>query len=147
MYIISVYLHVLAACSFVGSMIFFAGVIVPWLRNPSTQTSVPLFLQIAGIRYRYFAWIALGLLIITGFSSILLRGITLEILLSGEFWGSSFGKTLFHKLVFVGLVIILTLLHDILSSGSRKLASWIGRAIFLFTLAVLYYAISLTRIL
>lgn len=126
-------------------MLFFAIILVPWLRDPRSAKSVPLFLQIIRVRYRYFGWIALGLLITTGFSSILLRGISLEDLISGNFWSSGFGKILSYKLFLVGMVLIFTLTHDLLSGGSRKRASWIGRCILLLSLAVLYCAVSLNR--
>ena len=61
MYTISVYLHILAACAWIGAMLFFVWVVVPWLRDPRTAKSVPLFLQIAGTRYRYFGWVSLGI--------------------------------------------------------------------------------------
>lgn len=145
MYTISAYLHILAACAWLGAMLFFALVIVPWLRDSRSAQHVPLFLQIAGTRYRYFGWISLGLLCLTGFSSLLLRGISPEILISPAFWSAGFGKILFYKLIFVVFVIIFTIIHDLLSGKSRKQASWIGRCTLLLTLAVLYCAVSLTR--
>lgn len=145
MYTVSVYLHILAACAWIGAMLFFALVIVPWLRDPRTAKSVPLFLQITGTRYRIFAWISLGFLVITGFSSLLLRGISFEILATREFWSTGFGKPFFYKLILVFLVIMVTIMHDLLSSGSRKRASWVGRGALLLSLAVLYCAVSLTR--
>lgn len=145
MYTVSVYLHILAACAWIGAMLFFALVIVPWLRDSRAAKSVPLFLQIIGTRYRIFAWISLGFLIITGFSNLLLRGISFEILTTREFWNTGFGKIFFYKLSLVFLVVIFTIIHDLISGGSRKRASWIGRCTLLLSLAVLYCAISMTR--
>jgi uncharacterized membrane protein len=162
LYALSIWLHLVAAAAWVGSMIFFAAVAVPVLRRDETRAAAPALLRLLGARYRVLGWIALGVLIATGISNLHYRGVTWALLLDGAFWSTSFGRALGWKLSFVLLVVILTAAHEALtgkravaalerdpsSAGAartRRAASWLGRVVLLASLAILFFAAALVR--
>lgn len=143
-------------------MLFFAVVIVPATRAPELAQNGPVLIRVLGRRYRVFAWSALAVLLVSGVTNLLLRGFDLPMLLSSEFWRSSFGRTLSYKLFFVALVLGSTGAHDLwmgtresrragddpgtaAARAYRKRASWLGRSTLLFSMIVLYFAVSLVR--
>lgn len=161
-YIASVWLHVLAAAAWIGSMLFFAAVIVPAMRDPAAAAGSPVLLQIVGRRYRVFGWTSLGILVITGVTNLWFRGIRWALLTDGEFWGSSFGRVLAWKLAFIALVLVATFGHDAwmgtaaakralvdrasaAAKAYRKRASLLGRSTLVLSLVVLFFAVELVR--
>ena len=161
-YVISVWIHVVAAATWVGSMIFFAAVVVPVLRREDVRDRAPGLMRMLGARFRVLGWVALGVLIVTGISNLLLRGIGWSSLRDRTFWATSFGRALGAKLVCVGLVLVATAAHDVLfgkraiqaleqdpaggrAVRSRRLASWLGRAVLVLSLAILLFATALVR--
>ena len=162
MYALSVWIHVVAATAWVGSMIFFAVALVPVLRRDDLRPSAPALLRLVGARFRALGWIALAVLIITGAANLYFRGIGWSILRDGAFWSTSFGRALAWKLSLVALVVMATAAHDLLTgkraldalersptSGeglrARRLASWLGRIVLLASLAILFFATALVR--
>lgn len=147
LYTLSVYVHVLAACAWIGSMLFFAAVVVPVLHRPEQAAGAPALVRQVGLRFRTFGWACIGLLVLTGISNLAFRGVGLDTLGSGAFWSDGFGKALAYKLVAVFTVIALTAVHDALSSRaeSRRLASLLGRATLLVSLTVVLFAVWLVR--
>jgi putative copper export protein len=146
-YTASVYLHVIAACAWIGSMLFFAAVVVPVLRRPEQAASAQALVRQMGLRFRAFGWTCIGLLLATGALNLFIRGIGLTTLGVAAFWTSDFGKTLAYKLSAVAVVLLLVAAHDSLSMrpGARRLASWLGRATLLVSLLVVLFAVWLVR--
>ncbi len=161
-YRLCVWIHIIAAAAWVGSMIFFAVVVVPTLRKPETRASAPALIRAMGGRFRALGWIALSVLIVTGVFQIGFHGLGLSDLLSPTFRASLFGRALVHKLGLVVLVLIVSAAHDLLSGKraveimerepnsprarrTRFIASWIGRVTMILSLAVLYFAVELVR--
>jgi len=161
-YAFFVWLHIVAACVWVGSMVFFAAVVVPVLRRPETRPYAAVLLRLLGARFRVLGWVALGVLLVTGTLNLHYRGITWPAVVSPAFWSMGFGRLLAWKLALVALVAVVTALHDVLvgrsavrtlteSPGSpkavriRTLASWLGRTTLLASLAILVIAVWLVR--
>jgi putative copper resistance protein D len=161
-YTLCVWVHVIAATAWVGSMIFFAVVVVPVLRRPDLRATAPALIRSMGARFRALGWVSLGVLVVTGVLQLGFRGIGLADFAKPEFRASAFGRALDYKLALVALVLLVSLAHDALSGkraleimerepGSaralrtRRAASWIGRATMLLSLAVLYFAVALVR--
>jgi uncharacterized membrane protein len=162
LYVLSVWLHVAAAAVWVGSMVFFAAVVIPVVRRPEYQGAFADLIRKVGARYRALGWICIAILVVTGITNIFLHGFPFEYVMSGAFWSSAYGATLLHKLVFVALVIFATAMHDTLMGKkaveamranpnspaalrSRKIASWLGRATLLLSLCILVLAVALAR--
>ena len=154
-YILSLWIHLVAATAWIGGMIFFAAVVVPGLRDASLRPAAPAVLRVVGERYGKFGWATLAVLLVTGCTNLWLRGIGWAQLSAPEFWSSGFGRTLFHKLLLVGLALAAAVSHHVLvrttpgeptlAPAARVRASWIGRAILAFSLGVLYFAVKLSR--
>lgn len=98
---ILIWIHLLAAMLWIGGMLFFAMVLVPSLRALPPPQKTELISQI-GQRFRKIGWIALGILLVTGF----LRLYHLGLPVSMRGW-------LGAKLAMVILMVSLTLLHDL----------------------------------
>jgi hypothetical protein len=101
-------------------------------------------------------------LILTGLTNLLTRGIPIESLWNPAFWNSGFGTRLASKLMLFALVFIISGIHDFYAGPKaarlmdqhpsapetlrfRKFTSWAGRINFLLGLLILYYAIRLAR--
>lgn len=147
-YLVSVWLHILAAAAWIGSMIFFAAVIVPVLRNPALRTHATQIVHAVGKRYRIFGWISLALLLITGLANLHFRGIGGALLSDANFWSAGFGRLLAYKLGLVGVVLVVTLVHELLASrlhGSRRVASMLGRFTLLVSIVIAFVAVAMVR--
>lgn len=147
LYTISVYVHVIAACAWIGSMLFFTVVVVPVLRRPEQAAAAATMVRRLGLRFRAFGWVCIGTLLVTGALNLTLRGVALDTLASAQFWSAGFGRVLAYKLVAVATVILATAAHDVLSSrpNARRLASWLGRAVLATSLLVVLFAVWLVR--
>ena len=159
LYGLSVWLHAVAATSWVGSMIFFAAVVVPVLRREDLRSVAPRLIRDFGARFRVLAWASLALLGLTGIANLALRGIGLDTLCQAVFWSTSFGRTLGWKLGFVGITVAVTAAHELSTRAAaregtvsaadaaraRRIASWIGRGILLASLCILFFAVALVR--
>jgi copper resistance protein D len=147
LYTISVYVHVVAACAWTGSMLFFSIVVVPVLRRPEQAAAAGALVRQVGMRFRAFGWACIGTLLVTGVLNLALRGVRLDTLASGSFWADGFGRALACKLAAVVLVLVLTVTHDALSlrPQARRIASWLGRLTLLASLLVVLFAVWLVR--
>jgi uncharacterized membrane protein len=162
LYTLSVFLHVLAACAWIGAMVFFAVVVVPVMRQPEFATVTTILVRRIGARYRTFGWASIGVLVVTGFANLALRGFGVSDLLSAPFWSTPFGRTLATKLVFVAVTVLATASHDLLFGARtmallardpaspaarrvRRTASWLGRATLALSICVLLFAVWLVR--
>ncbi len=162
LYTATVWIHLVAATAWIGSMIFFAAVVVPVLRRPERRAEAPAILQALGVRFRVFGWVSLGVLVATGLGNLAFHGVGWTALADADFRQTSFGRALVWKLVLVALVILVTAAHDLLvgkramqrlardptsraALRARRTASWLGRTTLLLSLAVLYFAVALVR--
>lgn len=161
MYYWSVFLHLIFVAFWIGGMLFTAAVLVPATRNKLKSQKGLLFREL-GTRFSRISWVIFILLIVTGITALYGKGFTTEVLLSAEFWRSSYGSTLMGKLHIFSLVLIISGIHDFwlgpkavtlmeedpgsqTSERYRKIASWIGRINLLLGLAILFYAVGLVR--
>jgi uncharacterized membrane protein len=142
LYTLSVFVHVLAACAWIGAMIFFAVAVVPVVRRPEYRSVFADLVRGVGARFRVLGWVSIVLLVTTGVANLAFRGV-LSQLAMGAFWATEFGRTLAYKLVFVVLVIGATAAHDLFSSA--RSARWLGRSTLVLSLAVLLFAVWLVR--
>jgi putative copper export protein len=148
LYLASVYVHIVAACAWIGSMLFFSLVVVPVIRRPEHVATAGPLVRMVGLRYRGFGWVCIGTLLVTGVINVWLRGVGLGALLSGPFWANGFGRALAYKLTGVLVVLGLTGAHDLLSlrpQAGRRAASWLGRVTLLASLLVVLFATWLVR--
>jgi len=162
LYLLSIWLHLVAAAIWIGGTIFLAAVLVPMIRRPEYRAQAPAILIWAGGRFRGIGWASLAILAVTGVFNLIYRRFLWLDLDTPRGWGSPFGHILAAKLVAVATIVGLSLVHDVVvgpraaaamraSPGSaeaqrlRRVASWIGRVNLLLSLIVLALAVMLAR--
>jgi len=164
MYQLCVWIHILAAMTWVGGLIYTAAVVVPLAvrREPAERQRV---LRAFGGRFRWIGWGAVAISIMTGVGNLTLRYSPIKI--SQLFNGQAFepGRVdeftaiwLPWKLALVALMIALMAFHDITSmraarkySGDRQAApgnragSAAAGLATLIALAIVYVSVRLVR--
>ncbi len=162
LYLVSVWLHILAAGIWVGSLILVAVALVPLIRHPEYRTIAPSILQWTGERVRWVAWACFGVLILTGIFNLAYRGFGWADIWNGRLWQGPFGRALSHKLILVAVILSLSAWHDFIigprathlwqdnpdaqeAKRLRRRAGWIGRINLVLTLAVIAFGIMLVR--
>jgi uncharacterized membrane protein len=136
------WLHVVAAITWIGGMLFLALVLVPVTRREDPALRARLF-HAAGIRFRTIGWIALGVLVATGIGNLWLNPALLAL------------PRLHLKLGLVALALILAVVHDFIlgpragkpgaSASVRVRASWIARVNVLIVLVIVLLGLALLR--
>ena len=156
LYLLSVWLHILAVVTWLGGIVFLSLVLVPTLRRPEYRGILAPLVEQTGARFRRIAWLSLGLLVITGGFNLMYLGF------EGSDWGSPFGRTLGLKLLLVTVILGLSVLHDFIigpratalyrenpnAERARRLwkqAGWIGQLNLLLALVVVALGIMLVR--
>ena len=158
LYILSVWLHVLLACIWVGGMIYTAAVVIPFAVKQAPDERQRIIRGQAR-KFRMIGWTSVVLLVVTGLINVTHYyprdsfGESLSALFSpgGNFW-------LRRKLEVFVLMVLLVLFHDILSlraakqsEGPResapgnKLGSIAAAIATLLALVVLYCSVRLVR--
>jgi len=162
LYLVSVGLHLLAAATWIGSLIFFGTVLVPALRTKDLAPLKTRLLTVVGLRYRIVGWLSLSMLVITGLSNLRLRGVPWRALADPLFWANPWSRVLALKLALVALLIVVNLHHDFVlgpraarllalharsedATRARRSASILGRFELVISLAVLVLAVQLVR--
>lgn len=111
LYLLSVWVHILAATVWIGGMLFLVLVVVPWLRKGG-RTDAAAFLRETGTRFRNVAWVCFGLLLVTGTFNLWIRGVRLGDFARADWLRSSFGETVVLKLSAFLLVLLISGVHD-----------------------------------
>lgn len=162
LYLVSVWLHLVASLLWAGGMLFLVLVLVPLLRTPALRPQAIALVQAVGLRFRAVGWASLLILVATGLVNAAFRGGTAGALVDATWWATPFGRLLAHKLALVALILVLSAVHDFgvgpraavllrEDPGSprarawRSAASWMGRLNLLLALAVLAIAVALVR--
>jgi putative copper resistance protein D len=137
------WLHVLAAITWIGGMLFIALVLVPSARRLEDPTLRTRLIQETGRRFRTIGWLALGGLVGTGLLNLWMHPVLLS-------------SPRFHwKLGLVVLALILSAFHDFVlgpragapgaDPSARVRASWVARINVLVVRVVVALGLSLFR--
>jgi len=161
LYLVSVWLHILAAATWIGTLVFLAAVLVPVLRRQGDDRLRARLLGAAGPGLRALGWSAFAVLFATGLVNLTGRGFDLADPsdVGWRLWQGPFGRALTWKLSLFGVVLLLSALHDFrwgpraaaAEPGSpealrlRRVASWVGRVNLLLALAIVLFAVMLVR--
>lgn len=151
-YLVSVFVHIVFAAFWIGGMLFLPLVILPGIRQHPDRIAI---LYKTGLKFRYYGWIALAVLFMTGLLNIYLRGLpfTLEF-----FTQSNYGILVGYKLlIFLGMLAV-SGIHDFFfgrkalsemqhsdNSRLKLLARWSGRVLLLLALAMAFLGVILSR--
>lgn len=161
-YILSVWLHILAAATWLGGMLFLALAVVPLLRRPEYGGIAAPLVHWLGVRFRWIGWVCLGLLVLSGTFNLIYRGYGWDDVWSGRLWQGPFGQALGIKLALVAVIFVMSAVHDFRigpratalwqanpaspeAKRLRRQASWIGRLNLILALVVVALAVILVR--
>jgi Predicted integral membrane protein len=155
LYILSVWLHVLLACIWVGGMIYTAAVVIPFAvkHGPDERQRI---IRGQARKFRMIGWTSVVLLAITGVYNATQRYALDGI--GGLFDKTRVGFWLPRKLEFFVLMVLLVLFHDIMSTRAAKrskgspaaasgnrLGSIAAAIATLLALVVLYFSVRIVR--
>ena len=157
MYSTLIVLHILAAVTWIGGMIFLSLVLAPLVRGRKAAPEFMALFRSAALRFRPIVWVAIAVLLATGPMLLSMRGIHVS---SPTSWTG----IVTVKLMLVALLLLLTLLHDLVfgpqvsrvsaipnpqrTAGEQvvfKTARWLPRLSLLIGLAVMIAATMLAR--
>jgi len=161
-YHVSVFFHILSAITWVGGMLFIVMVLAPLLRSADFRPVAARVLHVTGKKFKKIGWACLLLLTGTGFLNAVARyGY------GGQPWGEwgaavFANKVLMHKIYTLGLILVLSALHDFHIGPAavramrnaaeapetlrlRRLAAWMGRINLLLALVIVWWALQLVR--
>lgn len=111
LYLVSVYLHILAAILWLGGMLFLAAVALPALRRMDDPRQRARLLSEVGRRFRVVGWACIGVLVLTGVLNAAGRWGWAN-LANPSFWRSEAGTLLGMKLILVTLMLAMSAYHD-----------------------------------
>lgn len=151
-YLVSVYLHILLGAFWIGGMLFLPLVILPGIKNHPDRIAL---LYKTGLQFRYYGWVALSGLFVTGLLNMYLRGLPF----TWEFFTqSNYGKLVSYKLLLFTGILLVSALHDFLFGGKaleemqtshnsrlKNFARWSGRLNLLLALAMAFIGVILSR--
>lgn len=110
-YLVSVWLHILAASVWIGGMFFVVLVVVPWLRR-GERSNAATFLRETGTRFRDVAGACFAIVLVTGSFNLWVRGVRFASFVDLAWLASRFGQTVLLKLATFALVLLISGLHD-----------------------------------
>ena len=144
LYLVSVWLHILAAMTWAGGMVIFVAAVMPLLRrqDPAVRAaSIAWF----GRRFRAVSWLCFGVLAVTGLLNLWVRGVRLDDVWRPEWRATTFGQLILAKLALVALAAAISVAHERLATPG--LARWFGRSLLILGLAIVGLAVMLVRAL
>jgi putative copper resistance protein D len=144
-YLISVWLHIMAAVVWVGGTIFLVIVLVPAIRRPQFAGIASALIRFTAVRFRWVGWVCFGVFVFTGIVNLAARGIGWQELQETAFWRGSFGHTLAIKLILVAAILAISGFHDF-SLGPRASAAWEANPVSAETLRLRRQAVKLGRL-
>lgn len=160
-FLLSMWLHLLAAIVWIGGLAFISMVLAPTLRDPAMRAQAVPLLRAAGRKFMRIGYASLTVLIVTGTANLFFKA-------NGSFaavaawWPTPYGRLLAAKLALVALVIALSLYHDFAVGPAatramqadprgatalalRGRAAWLGRTNALLSLVIMTLALFLVR--
>ena len=163
LYVLSVWVHILAAATWIGGSLFLVFVLVPAALVPEWRDRGSALIHRVAGRFVWVGWICFAVLIATGLFNLFVRGgSSWEYLGRREFWSSSFGKMLAGKLVLVGVILMMSAIHSFVlgplakkafgedpalfrTGRLRLMLRWEGRLSLLLGLIVVGLGVTLVR--
>lgn len=151
-YYTSVFFHVVSAAFWIGGMLFLPLVILPGIKNNPDKVSI---LYSTGLKFRFYGWFALAIMVITGVLSMHLRGVPLTLQALTE---NTYGILVTYKLFLFAGIVAVSGFHDLMmgkktieemqkntNTNLKLIARWSGRIMLLLSLAMVYIGIILSR--
>jgi putative copper resistance protein D len=151
-YLVSVFVHIIFAAFWIGGMLFLPLVILPGIKQHPDRIAI---LYKTGITFRFYGWIALAVLFVTGLLNMYLRGLPF----TWEFFTkSNYGTLVLYKILIFAGILLVSGTHDFLfgrkaleemqnsdNTRLKLLARWSGRINLLLALAMAFLGVVLSR--
>ncbi|HVA98507.1 MAG TPA: CopD family protein [Bacteroidia bacterium] len=115
-YITSVFFHIVAACLWLGGMLFLILAFVPGIKKHPDKVNL---IATVSLKYRKVGTLALVVLLITGIIQLEYRGVQWNL----EYFTSSYGMIAGLKILVFILIVCISLIHDYYI-GTRAIEAW-----------------------
>jgi putative copper export protein len=148
-YYISVWLHIVGASFWIGGMLFLPFVLLPGIKNDPYRKNL---LMATGLKFRFYGYIVLAMMLITGLFNISLRGINFSF---DFFILTRYGQLVELKIILFVLMITISLMHDLIvgkkaieqmeNKNVKLIARWTGRLLLLISLIMAYIGVIISR--
>ena len=148
-YYISVWLHIVGAAFWIGGMLFLPLVLLPGIKNNPDRRNL---LMATGLKFRFYGYIVLAIMFVTGLLNIYLRGISFSLDL---FIMTRYGQLVELKIILFVLMLTISLMHDVIvgrkaidqmeNQRIKLIARWTGRLLLLIALIMAYIGVMISR--
>jgi putative copper export protein len=148
-YYISVWLHIIGGAFWIGGMLFLPFVLLPGIKNHPDRKNL---LMTTGLKFRFYGYIVLAMLFITGLLNIYLRGLSFSL---NFFTVTRYGQLVELKIILFVLMLTISLLHDLIvgrkaieqmeNQNIKLIARWTGRVLLLISLIMAYIGVVISR--
>jgi copper resistance protein D len=150
-YYICVWLHIIGAAFWIGGMLFLPLVLLPGIKDHPDRKKL---LLATGLKFRYYGYIVLAMMLLTGVLSIYYRGISFS---WQFFFESKYGGLVSLKILLFITMIILSIFHDLVfgkkaiedqlmnDPALKLIARWTGRLLLLISVVMAYIGVVLSR--
>jgi len=148
-YYISVWLHIIGGAFWIGGMLFLPLVLLPGIKDHPDRKNL---LMATGLKFRFYGYIVLAMMFITGLLNIFLRGLSFSF---NFFIMTRYGQLVELKIILFVLMITISLLHDLIvgrkaveqmeNQNIKLIARWTGRLLLLIALVMAYIGVVISR--
>src|SRR4030095_7732266 len=148
-YYISVWLHIVGAAFWIGGMLFLPLVLLPGIKNNPDRQNL---LMATGLKFRFYGYIVLAILFVTGLLNIYLKGISFSL---NFFIMTRYGQLVELKIILFVLMLTISLMHDVIvgrkaieqmeNQKIKLIARWTGRLLLLIALIMAYIGVMISR--
>ena len=148
-YYISVWLHIIGGAFWIGGMLFLPFVLLPGIKDHPDRKNL---LMATGLKFRFYGYIVLAMLFITGLLNIYFRGLSFSF---NFFTMTRYGQLVELKIILFVLMITISLLHDLIvgrkaveqmeNQNIKLIARWTGRLLLLIALVMAYIGVVISR--
>ena len=148
-YYISVWLHIVGAAFWIGGMLFLPLVLLPGIKNNPDRRNL---LMSTGLKFRFYGYIVLAIMFVTGLLNIYLRGISFSL---DFFIKTRYGQLVELKIILFVLMLMISLMHDLIvgrkaieqmeNQNIKRIARWTGRILLFIALIMAYIGVMISR--
>jgi len=150
-YYICVWLHIIGAAFWIGGMLFLPLVLLPGIKHHPDRKKL---LLATGLKFRFYGYIVLAMMFITGILNIYFRDINFS---WKFFFESKYGSLVSLKILLFITMIIISIFHDLLFGRKaweeqlmddpvlKLIARWTGRLLLLISLIMAYIGVVISR--
>ena len=141
-YLVSVWVHVIAAMAWIGGMVLLVAAVMPWMRT-LPESERPRLLDSFARRFGRVMWTTFGVMAVTGATNLWVRGVTLSNLIDPEWHATKFGGLILTKIALFLAAAVIGIAHarKVTPAQSR----WLGRLSLAISLVIVAAAVQLVR--